>query len=102
MGSGVCSALQLSEVGHSRGVGGVGVVAPHCLWVSGRLGVTSSFYGAIPGATRVWGAPSPCHTRMGYVGGLKPLELFILLKPCYKQRPWDFSLLVHVLQAAQA
>lgn len=35
-------------------------------------------HGAIPGATGVWGLPPLPHTRMGYVGGLEALELFIL------------------------
>lgn len=34
------------------------------------------------------GLPPLPHTRMGYVGGLEALELFILLKPCYKLHPW--------------
>ena len=35
-------------------------------------------HGAIPGATGVWGVSPLPHTRMGYVGGLEALELFIL------------------------
>lgn len=43
-------------------------------------------HGVVPDATGMEVPPLP-HTRTGYFGGLKALELFILLKPCYKQRP---------------
>lgn len=39
------------------------------------------------------GSPPLPHTRTGYVGGLEALELFILLKPCYKLHPWKPFLL---------
>lgn len=48
-------------------------------WVSGRPDVTSSF------STGMDVPPLP-HTRTGYLGGLKALELFIVLKACYKQK----------------
>lgn len=54
--------------------------------------------GAVPGATGVWGLPPIPHTRTGYVGGLEALELFILLKPCYKQQPQEIFILIAVLR----
>lgn len=50
-----------------------------------------------------WGGELPPlpHTRKGYVGGLEALELFILLKPCYKQHPWRFLVLAYVLKGCE-
>lgn len=55
-------------------------------------------HGAIPGATGVWGHPPLPHTRMGYVGGLEALELFILLKPCYEQHPWKLFIYIDLFE----
>lgn len=90
----LCSCLQWGE---GWGVSGGMFPSPPPVGLR-EAGCDLIFLMVLSWCYRGGGLPPLPHTRKGYVGGLEALELFILLKPCYKQHPWRCLVLAYVFR----